>query len=211
MIVKTTKPNRSLQAVYIYTDTSAIYILPLVEALKLKLRPGDEITDPSFFEKASLTYLLKEYALRQVAISPKSRHILSQKLTQKLSFYQHKFKYTEAIALDTILDYLEDRKLLDQKAFARHILYKNKNKPLMYIKQKLKQANVGQEDIQEMLSEVSQDHQIDLLKKHIAKLKLKYQKQPQFVQKQKILASLYQKGFPIDKALSLLDQKDDTQ
>ncbi len=133
MIVKTTKPNRSCQALYVYTDTSAVYILPLEIALKLHFRPGSELTDIPFLETTSLNYLLKEYALRQIAISPKSRHVLSQKMSQKLSDYKYKYNYSQDVDLGLILDYLESRNLLDTSSFARHIVYKNRSKSTQYI------------------------------------------------------------------------------
>jgi SOS response regulatory protein OraA/RecX len=206
MIVKTTKPNRSCQALYVYTDTSAIYILPLEVALKLHFRPGNELTDIPFLETTSLQYLLKEYALRQIAISPKSRHILSQKLTQKLNDYKFKYNYSQDISISEILDYLEARNLLDASSFARHIVFKNRNKSSQFISQKLKQQKLSSEDVSEAMLQVDLVHQRELLQKLIAKLKIKYQKQPLFVQKQKILSSVYQKGFSVSQAKNLLDQ-----
>lgn len=103
----------------------------------LSLKSNTEIT-PKIYEKiksTSLFYLLYNYSLNQIALSPKIRQILLPKLKQKLFFYGRKYKidgdYSSLI--DEILDKLDSLSLIDESAFADYLLRKNQHRSRLYL------------------------------------------------------------------------------
>ena len=100
------------------------------DVLKLGLKTKFEISD-DLFEKIktrSLYYLLYNYSLNQVALSPKIRQTLLPKVRQKLYFYQKKYKLTGdyQFLIEEIIDKLSSLNLLDEISFSHHLLQKNK-------------------------------------------------------------------------------------
>ena len=120
----------------IFNDSSKLPFF-IDDVVTLGLKTNLEISDELYgkIKSTSLYYLLYNYALNQVAISPKISQILSPKIKQKLRFYLRKYKLTGDYdyLIDQITDKLLSLNLLDEFAYANYLLRKNKNRSRQYI------------------------------------------------------------------------------
>jgi SOS response regulatory protein OraA/RecX len=82
MIVQKLKPSRIKNRINVCFDDGSYLPMLIDDVVKLSLKKNKEV-DLDVLKKFSQNYLAKEYALRQIAISPKTEKILSQKLRQK--------------------------------------------------------------------------------------------------------------------------------
>ena len=127
--IKTSKiPN---QVWITFSDSSFIPFF-IDDVVKLSLTKNQEIDDSKLESiiKASLFFKGREYALRQIAISPKIDKIIHQKLRlffQKICF-KYKIKYQDINKIiNEIIDYLNSKNLLDKQSFIDYFIQKNKN------------------------------------------------------------------------------------
>lgn len=163
------------------------------DVVKLSLIKNQEIDDQKFTEiiKNCLLFKGREYALRQIAISPKIEKIIYQKLKlffQKICFkYQIKYKNINQI-IDEIIDYLNSKDLLDQKSFITYFIQKNKNKSRQQISFLLSQYG---------LKSSIENNDIELIKKIIQK--------KSNVDKLKLKALLYRRGFNLSDINTAID------
>lgn len=192
MQISNIKASRIPNRVWLtFSDKSFIPFF-IDDVVKLSLTKNQEI-DESKFEliiQTALQFTGREYALRQIAISPKTEKIINQKL--KLFFRNLTLKYkinTNNLNLNEInqqtIQYLKDKKLLNDQDFIDYFIKKNKKKSRQQIIYSLQQLGVNQE----LLSSISfnQESDVDKIKKIILKKKN--------IDKLKLKASLYRRGF----------------
>ncbi len=163
------------------------------DIVKLGLINNQEIDEQKYQQiiKSCLFYLGKEYSLRQVAISPKVEKIISQKLNffLKKNIFKYKIEYSNINEIiQEIIDYLNSKKLLDEKSFIEYFVRKNKRKSKNQIQYLLSQLNI-KTDIKSQDSELIK--QIIQKKSNMDKLKLK--------------SLLYRRGFNISDINSAFD------
>lgn len=173
------------------------------DVLKLGLKAKLEISE-ELFEKIktlSLYYLLYNYSLNQIALSPKIRQTLSPKIRQKLYFYQHKYKLNGdyLFLIDETVDKLSSLNLLDEKSFSDYLLRKNKKHSRQYLSRLfsfyhlIPPQNTSDGDIQN-IKEI-------LLKKKYLSLNLSDN-----TVKNKIITSLLRKGFAYNDIKTVIDE-----
>lgn len=106
--------------------------LPLFidDVIKNNLKTGDNI-DFDNLKKLSNDYLVREYALRQIAISPKTEKILYQKIKRKFP------DYNPDSIITALSPYLDNQKYID------YILKKFKRKSNREISYRLKLAGIS--------------------------------------------------------------------
>lgn len=129
--------RRTKNRVWLIFDNSLKLPFYVDDVLKLGLKAKLEISD-ELFEKIkthSLYYLLYNYSLNQIALSPKIKQILLPKLKQKLYFYQKKYKLNGdyQFLIEEILNKLSSLDLLDESSFSDYLLRKNKKRSRQYI------------------------------------------------------------------------------
>ena len=176
------------------------------DVVKLSLTKNQSIS-PEIFDKivsASLFYLGKEYALRQVAISPKTQKIISQKL--KLFFIKttHKYKHFSGFKFDSIVssivDNLNSKNLLNQSDFIKSFVAKNYRKSANQIKFLLSQKGVDTSFLK-----LDKTNDLDSIKRILAKKRLTRQVLNDFQAKNKLYASLFRQGFDISDIKAAID------
>jgi SOS response regulatory protein OraA/RecX len=176
------------------------------DVVKLSLgknQPIDEIKLNQIISASSF-YLGKEYALRQVAISPKTQKIISQKL--KLFFFRigHKYKHFFKLKFDStissIIDDLNSRNLLNQSDFIKSFIAKNYHKSANQIKFLLLQKGV---DVSSLKLDKTND--IDSIKRILAKKRISFELLKDFKAKNKLYASLFRQGFDISDIKAAID------
>lgn len=205
------KINRTGRSFVLTIQNGQTFYLSLNSDIYSKFRPGDSLTDEQIqhLSATSLENLLNEYALRQIAISPKNRQILHQKLQQKLPFFIKQYKY---VLLDTgqiitkIIDKLATQNLLNESDFASYLLSRHKNKSSFFQKRILRQKGIDSDIVSNLFSRPDSSGQIALITNLVNKYRLRYQNMPKYQQNQKILNLLYNRGFPLSLAKPIVDQ-----
>jgi len=201
--IKTSRvPNR---VNLIFSDDSYLPFF-IDDVFKLSLQKNQTIDEEKFSQiiSAALFYLGREYALRQVAISPKTQKIISQKL--KLFFLKTSRKYKHFIGfrpdqiISTIIDDLNSKNLLNQNDFIKSFVAKNHRKSVNQIRFLLSQKGV---DVSNLKLEKTND--IDSIKRILAKKRLDRKILSDFQAKNKLYASLFRQGFDISDIKAAID------
>lgn len=201
--IKTSRvPNR---VNLIFSDDSYLPFF-IDDVVKLSLQKNQTIDEEKFPQiiSAALFYLGWEYALRQVAISPKTQKIISQKL--KLFFLKTGRKYKHFIGfktdqiISTIINQLNSRNLLNQDDFIKSFIAKNHRKSTNQIKFLLSQKGV---DISDLKLEKNND--VDSIKRILAKKRVNREILSNFQAKNKLYASLFRQGFDISDIKAAID------
>lgn len=140
MILQQVRQSKSPEKIYLLFDNGNLLPLKLDDYVLEKLKPGQIITPPLFdrLSTLSLTYLLKNYALRQIAISPKIESVLHPKLLRQVSFYFHKFSFSPVDAspiISGVIDYLNQKNLLDPSVYASYLIRRHQGKSRSYLRQ----------------------------------------------------------------------------
>jgi len=173
--------------------------LSLVKHQELSLEKLEQI------KSLALLYLGKEYALRQIAISPKTEKILSRKLKIYFLKTTQKFKLLSSISRDSITNQiigdLKTKKLLNQASFIDYFIKKNKYKSVAEIKFLLKQQGV---DISSL--NIPSDNEGDSIKKILSKKHINQELMSDFSFKNKLYASLFRKGFTMSVIKTAIDE-----
>jgi len=176
------------------------------DVVKLSLQKNQEITYDikNKIIDSSLKYLGQEYALRQVAISPKTQKILSQKLRLFFLKTTKKYKYFFGFKTDQIIDdiisHLNSKNLLNQDDFIKSFIAKNHHKSANQIKFLLSQKGV---DVSNLKLEKTND--INSIIKILAKKRVNHQILTDFQMKNKLYASLFRQGFSISDIKTAID------
>lgn len=124
------KASRIKNRINILFEDGSYLPLFIDDVIKKNLKIGDNI-EIDDLKKLSTEYLVREYALRQIAISPKTQKILFQKIKRK-------FKEFNPDSIITALSpYLDDQKYID------YILKKFKQKSNREISYRLKLAGIS--------------------------------------------------------------------
>ncbi len=177
------------------------------DVVRLSLVKHQELS-PEFLDQIktlSLLYLGKEYALRQIAISPKTEKILFQKL--KIFFYKktQKIKLLSSIPTDSIsnqiITELKDKKLLNQSDFIDYFIKKNKSKSVVEIKFLLNQKGVDTSSLN-----ISPDNENQSIKKILSKKNINRNLLSDYSYKNKLYASLFRRGFSISTIKTAIDE-----
>lgn len=186
----------------IFSDSSKLPFF-VDDLVVLGLKTNLEISN-ELFEKIkvkSLYYLLYNYSLNQIALSPKISQTLAPKIRQKLHFYLRKYKLSgEYIYLiDEILEKISSLNLLDENAFGEHLLRKNKKHSRQYISRLFSFYHLSLPP--GFLGNDVQNIKDILVKKKYASLNW-----AENSVKNKIIASLARKGFAYNDIKTAIDE-----
>jgi len=198
--IKTSRiPNR---VNLVFSDHSYLPFF-IDDIVKLSLVKNSEIDSEklNLIIATSLKYLGREYTLRQIAISPKSEKILSQKLKQYFFRSIQKFKlfsdFPVSPIINEIISELKSKNLLNQSDFASYFVKKNKNKSQAQVKYLLHQQGIN--------FDVSTLDDQSAIKKILAKKNVTREIIADFRLKNKLYASLFRSGFQISDIKAAID------
>lgn len=177
----------------------------LDDAVSLHLSPGLEIDLELFSQLKShcLYYLLYNYSLNQVALSPKIEKVISPKIRQKLYFYQKKYLLDGdyQYLIDQVIDKLNSQNLLDKLSFAHYLLRKNQHRSRNYLQRLFSYYHLS-------LPETYLSHDIETIKNILLKKKYSSLNLLENSAKNKLFASLARKGFAYDDIKTAIDELD---
>lgn len=177
------------------------------DVVRLSLPKHDEIDEEKLnqIKSLSLYYLGKEYALRQIAISPKTEKILFQKLKIYFIKITQKYKLLSLIQTDSvinqIIDELKEKKYLNQSSFVEYFLKKNKSKSVAEIKYLLRQQGIEISSIN-----IPDNNENQSIKNILSKKKVDKYLLTDYSYKNKLYASLFRKGFSISSIKAAIDE-----
>lgn len=169
----------------------------------LKLKKDQSIDDEKFDSilRSSIFYLLKESALRQISYSPKSRVSLQKKLSvllkKNLIKYKIPFKNEFREIINEVISKLADQGLLKDDDFVKYFIKKNQKKSRQEIEYLLKMEGFSN------ISFKSDDK--EKIKKIFIKKNYKKEDFSDFSKKNKIMSSLYRKGFSLSDIKATID------
>ena len=187
-----------------------VLILLADDIVKLRLSKATPVDD-SLYKKiieATVTLLLRDYALRQVNLSPKNKHILLPKIKQQLKIIIKKYLLPKDIdyssIIESLIKTLENKKYLSDSDLANYLIRKHSKKSPMYIRQVLSNSGI---DPLHYLSELpSSTNQIQEIKRQINKKIKSTLDLDDRVSRQKIMASIYRKGFSLTNINRAIDE-----
>jgi len=130
MKIQRLKPSRIKNRINVVFDDGGYLPLFIDDVVKNSLKVGEEC-DFDKLKDMSINYLARQYALRQIAISPKVEAILRRKLRQKFRDYNP----------DDLIDSLKP--YLDEKKFIEYFVAKNKKKSNREIEFRLKMLKIN--------------------------------------------------------------------
>jgi len=156
------------------------------------------------FEKIkthSLYYLLYQYSLNQIALSPKIKQTLVPKIRQKLYFYQKKYKLNGdyQFLIEEIIDKLSSLNLLDETSFAQYLLRKNQKHSRQYLSRLFSFYHLTPPP------DNSQD-EIKKIREILLKKKYTFLNLSDTTVKNKLIASLLRKGFAYNDIKTAIDE-----
>lgn len=177
------------------------------DVVRMSLAKYQELTPEKLDEIKSLCllYLGKEYALRQISISPKAEKILFQKL--KIFFYKktQKFKLLSTSPIDPItnqiITQLKEKRLLNQSDFVDYFIKKNKSKSVFEIKYLLKQQGIDTLSLN-----IPSDNENQSIKKILSKKHINRDILSDYNLKNKLYASLFRRGFTMSAIKTAIDE-----
>lgn len=183
------------------------------DVVKLSLIKNQDIDDSKFqlIKKTALQFKGREFALRQIAISPKTEKIISQKLN--LYFKKMILKYKLNLnnlnlneINQEIIDYLKSKKLFNQADFIRYFVKKNSKKSRQQIIYLLSQLGIDKTSLSSI--KFNQESDLDKIKSYLSKKNIDPSKLVDFNEKNKIKASLFRRGFNISDINNVIDDRD---
>lgn len=202
------KPSRFPNRVYLKFDDGFFIPIFLDDLFVLKLNQNQEVSEEKFnlIIRASLFFLLKESALRQISYSPKSKNILKNKLSLFLKKIlikykvSHKNEYQQII--DEVIAKLTDQGFLDNDDFIVYFINKNKKKSRQEIEYLLKRQGFSSEKISDFFSS---NNDLEKIKNILSKKNFNSSDLSDFNKKNKIIGSLYRKGFSFEDIKTAID------
>lgn len=167
----------------------------------------NQLIDPEKLNQialSSLSYLGREYALRQIAISPKTEKIIFQKL--KLFFIRtiNKHQHFSGLEFDSIISdiisYLNSKNLLDPSDFINNFITKNHRKSVSQIKFLLTQKGIDTTGLK-----FDKTNDLNSIKLILAKKRVNCKTLTDFKAKNKLYSSLFRQGFDISDIKAAID------
>lgn len=199
------KKSRSNDKVWLTFDDGTFIPFKIDDIVIHKIKTGI-IDNYDFLCELSLKFLLNNYALRQIAISPKIAPILLPKLKNQAQYYIKKYKLTSNNTnkiIDEIINYLENNNWLNQDNYAKFIIKKHHKKSKRYLEQLFSFYHLDKT--------ILQNNDKDTLKNLLLKKISKLLKPLDFKTKNKLTQSLLQKGFAYFDIKSVIDEIQQTR
>lgn len=181
--------------VFIFFSSKDYLPLYIDDFVTLKLKTNTLLTPLLFriLSRRSLFYLLYQYSLRQIAMSPKIKEILLPKIRQKLYIFQRKYTYSPKIntqkIISRVLKKLNSLDLLNRDIYAQYLVKHNQHKSSYFLRQLFSRYHLDNIFLPDRSSDTK------LLKKHLYKKLTNISKPLDVKTKNKIIRSLIQKGF----------------
>ncbi len=201
MQILTISHSRQPQKVWLKFDDDSLLPFKIDDLVILNVKKFVEFDVAALtkIQAASSKFVMTEYALRQIAISPKTSKLLSQKLANYQRLIQKKYNYaSEATSglTEAVIQEISAKGLLDDSKFIEYYVRRHSKMSQMQLKYNLRTLG---------LEYSSQESDHDKIAKIIFQ-KSKTTNLTDFKTKNKLIASLYRKGFAINLVKTVIDE-----
>lgn len=199
--IKTSRVNNRVNL--IFSDSSYLPFF-IDDVFKLNLKKGQSINSKklNLLKEKSFYYLGREYTLRQIAISPKTQKTLSQKL--KIFFRKRNPSYPSSKIIADIISELKSKKLINNDDFIYYFINKNRHRSKKEIIYRLGQQGIILDP--QKLNKMIPDNDLILIQRFLNKKKINRKDMKNFNYRQKIIASLFRRGFKLENIRNVIDE-----
>jgi len=194
------RPSRNNDKVWLTFDDGSFIPFKIDDVVVYKIKIGP-VDNYDFLCELSAKFLINNYALRQIAISPKIRQILLPKLKNKIYYFSKKYNFQNLNAIQIIdqnLDYLEGQGWLDKNSYAKFLIKKHHQKSKQYLQQLFSFYNLDKT----LLSSNDKENLKKILQKKISNLSNPLD----LSTKNKLIRSMVQKGFAYSDIKFVIDE-----
>ncbi len=197
MIIKSLKSSRNPNLIWLTFNNGNYLPISVDDIYKYSLKKGDSVDNQKLelIFKLSFSFLLMEYALRQIALSPKNEKTIKQKLKIKYLFLHRKY-YPPQLSIDEIINEiilsLKDKNLLDESVYVKSLLRRHSHKSSGYLKNLLISQGIDFPKYEHLIN-FSED--IDKIKKIL----------PRLGTDQKAILKLIRRGFSLKYIKKAID------
>ena len=200
--VKSAKKNSQL--LWLKFLEGRLLPLSIDDFVSLGIKKTQEIDDALFsqMEQRSARFMMLQYSLRQIAISPKIQSILVPKLKLYCRRLSLKFGYQSSLypaIIDEIIQKLTDDGLLDEPGFVDYYLRRHSKKSVLENNYRLRQLGI-KTVIPKIPGSDSENIKKILLRKY-SQINL-----DDFAARQKVIAALTRKGFALNDIKNAIDE-----
>ena len=205
MVLISIIPGRNSRLVWLKFDNNRLLPANNDDVVRMSLTRGMAISLDILIklEKASLSFMLEEYSLRQIAISPKIRSILIPKLKNYCRRISRKYSYPVDLHSETIentISYLESRGYLNTIDYDEYYIKRHPKMSHAQITYSLR--NLGIKDQPSFKGTFSD---IDKIKKIYEKKYSKFD-MSNFQTKIKVYSALSRRGFTVNNIKTAIDE-----
>jgi SOS response regulatory protein OraA/RecX len=204
MNLVSTNPGKNSCLVWLKFSDGSLLPLKIDDLHILSLKKNVEITPDLFkrIQELSFAFMLSEYAIRQVAISPKTSKILLPKLQQYCYKMTQKFGYPPCLyqaLIDATLKKLENDGLLDGSQYADYFIRRHPKMSQAQITYSLRQLGLT---VPADLSFPDGDKIKAILKKKYSNVNFS-----DYRSRNKVIAGLSRHGFAINDIKTAIDDR----
>ena len=197
-------PSRNSQQVWLKFDDDSLLPLQIDDLVNLKLTKFSDISLDTYKNilEHSAKYLQLEYCLRQIAISPKIRKILEQKLRIYNLRLTHKYSFSADLLnslTQTTLSKIDTLGLLDEQVYVDHIIRKYPKKSSFEISYLLRRQGINYTPQPNSAIEISKIKQ--LISKKFSSVNFS-----DYNSKNKVLSNLIHRGFALEFIKIAIDE-----
>jgi SOS response regulatory protein OraA/RecX len=211
MQVLSVKTSRYPQRVYLKFSNGLFIPFYIDDVVSHSIHSGLEVDKSKLdlFVQLSLSYLLREYSLRQIAISPKTEFGLSLKLRVYIAKIIQKYKIpvdgiSQQELIQSCIEKLKSQSLINPDEYIKYFIKKNRGKSQREIIYKLEKEGLHIDN--SYFNSQSQETEIEKIKNLLVKKKVDNQKMSDFKYKNKIMAYFYRKGFSLSDIKTAIDE-----
>lgn len=197
-------PSRRSNQFWLKFDDKSFLPIKADDVINLKLRKFVDLSDDlyqSTLDK-SANFLISEYSLRQIAISPKVEPLLRQKIKLFCQKISQKYHYSPAILssqTELVINYLNSQNLLNQQEYLDYLVRRYPKKSVTELNFKLKSLGIN------LSIPVSRSEELFKIKDLLIK-KYKSVDLTDYSAKGKVIAKLYRQGFALDLIKTTIDE-----
>ena len=207
MILQAIKATTKVDQVNLVFSDGNLLPFPVDKINQFNLSKGQEIDNQSLHRlySASLIFVLTNYALRLIGMSPQTSTTITSKLRIYLGRYLVKTKIpvdkeAQTQIIDHVIAYLQNNRLLNDTEYAKYLIHKLRNKSLQEIRYRLTRAGVSSD-----LIPTDSINEEEIIRKLVQKKLKSGSDLSDFITKNRIIAYLYRKGFPLESVKSVID------
>ena len=197
-------PSRRSSQVWLKFNDQSFIPLRVDDLVVLKIKKLIDLSEDQYQNilSHSVGFLLSEYCLRQIAISPKVESILRRKLRLYCPKIIKKYNYPTDIVTteqEQVIHKIKESNLLDEQKYIDYVIRKYPKKSISEINYLLASLGIDQK------INVSPESEINKIKELIAK-KYKIADLADYNTKNKIISRLYRKGFALEFIKTAIDE-----